>query len=112
MLLLVFVTIYIYRKFRELADEKGLGTTKWGLIGCFIYLGIGLGLPFCLGIFMALGVVNLDVEDNLVNIVLSIISYGLGGLGAYLMYRKLSSMPDSTEKLDIENFGKNEEEQK
>lgn len=108
MLLLVFVTLYIYRKFSELAILKDVNKTKWGLIGCFVYLGVGLGFPFIVGIMIGLNLFYLDLENFGVSFVLSIVSYGLGGLCAYLVYQKLLSFPDKTP--DIENFGKEEKE--
>ncbi len=104
MLLLIFATLYIYRKFSELAAEKDLNKVKWGLIGCFVYLGVGLGLPFTLGVLIALNVFYMDTEDRAVNTILSLISYGIGALVAYLVYRKLAAKTVSTP--DVENFGK------
>jgi hypothetical protein len=106
MLLLVFVTIYIYRRFSELAITKDENKTKWGLIGCFVYLGVGLGFPFLIGILIGLNYFYIDLEEVGVSFLLSILSYGLGGLCAYLVYRKLKSYPDKSP--DIDNFGKPE----
>jgi hypothetical protein len=108
MLLLIFATIYIYQKFRDLAIVKDLNKTKWGLIGCFVYLGIGLGFPFIIGIMIGLNLFYLNLEDFGTSFVLSLVSYGLGGLCAYLIYQKLLSFPDKTP--DIENFGKQEQD--
>ncbi len=104
MLLLIFVTIYIYNKFSQLAKEKNLSPKKWGVIGSALYLGLGLGLQFFVGVLIGLGYVSMDLENFGVNAVLGIVSYAFGGLAAYLGYRKLLSMPD--ENPDIDNFGK------
>ncbi len=113
MLLLVFVTIYIYRKFSELAMEKDLNKTKWTLIGTGLYLGFGLGLPFFIGILLALlaamGVyaVPFSFEDRGANLVISLVCYGIGGLAAYMAYKKLQSYPEKT--IDIDNFASHDQ---
>jgi hypothetical protein len=108
MLLLVFVTIYIYNKYSQLAREKNLNPKKWGIIGSALYLGLGIGLQFLVGTMIGLGYVNMDLDNFGVNFTLGIVSYAIGGLAAYMGYKKLSAMPD--ENPDIENFGKKTEE--
>jgi hypothetical protein len=105
MILLIFVTIYIYQKFSTKALEKGLSKIKWGLWGSGIYLGLGLGLQLFVGVLIGAGVLSLDIENMGISIVLSLVTYAIGALAAYLLYQKLSRMEG--EEVKIDEFGKN-----
>ncbi len=107
-MILIFVTIYIYRKFAELAVAKSLNKSKWGLIGSGIYLGFGLGLQFVLGILIGINLIPIDLDSFGGNILIAIVCYAIGGLVGYLVYLKLKAMPDDN--LNIDNFGKKEED--
>ncbi len=108
MLLLVFVTIYIYKQYSQLAIQKGLNKTRWGLIGSGLYLGLGLGLQLFIGVLIGLGYLSFDLENTASNFLLDLICYALGGIAAYLGYQKLKSFPD--EAPNIDDFGKNQED--
>lgn len=43
MLLLIFASIWIFKKFRLLAELKGFPAKKWGWYGVLTYLGFALG---------------------------------------------------------------------
>ena len=108
MLLLIVATIYIYRKFAAMAATKDLPSVQWGIYGSVIYLALGLGLQFLVGILVGLGYIYLDVENFGVSFVISIVSYGIGAIAAYALYNHLSNKPDASTDLDIANFGTEE----
>jgi hypothetical protein len=105
MILLVLVTLYIWKKFSSLAELKNLNKNSWAIKGILAYLSCGLGIPFVLGILSGAGIVNLDFENIGVNILLSLLCYGIGGAFAFLLYKQLESKPDNGP--DIDSFGKN-----
>ncbi|MCU0430823.1 MAG: hypothetical protein MUF42_12740 [Cytophagaceae bacterium] len=108
MLLLVFVTIYIWIKFSDLAKSLGYPKNKWGFYGAGIYLLFGFGVPIFVGILVGLGFFYLDFENIGAEIILSLLGYSLGGTAAYLLYQKFSKLPSQLP--DIDSFGKNEAE--
>ena len=64
MILLIFVTIYFFRKFRTLAESKGYPGTRWGLYGSLVYLGVAFSVQFLMGLLYELGVIDLDLGST------------------------------------------------
>jgi hypothetical protein len=110
MILLVFVSIYIFKKFKELALAKGYTPNKWGTIGVITYLSIGLGGQLLLGVL--LGIFDPYTIENIKGIseiFIAILFYALGGLACFIIYERLKNKPNLFAK-DIDNFGKEETE--
>ena len=105
MLLLVFATIFFFKKFKTLAIKKGKPETKWGIIGAAIYLGVAFGFQFLAGILLAL-TTDIDLEDQLVNIIVSLLGYGIGALTALGIHNRWESKPGNVP--DINEFGEEE----
>lgn len=105
MILLIFVTIYFFRKFRTLAESKGYPGTRWGVYGSLVYLGVAFSVQFLMGLLYELGVIDLDLGSTGASFVVAIIGYGIGALAAHLLFKKLESKEDVSF-YDIEDFGK------
>lgn len=109
MLLLIFVSIWIYRKNVALAQSKGYTTKKWGVIGVVIYLGVAYGLLFIVGMFAGAGLIDIDLENSGQMIVGELLGYVFGGIATYFYYLRNKKKP--TLAPDISSFGKKEDEE-
>ena len=106
MLLLVFASIWIFKRFRLLAEAKGLDGKKWGRKGVLVYLGFALGGQVLGG--LVIGLMNkLYLLDGMREYGFALICYGLGGLAAYFLYQELVKEDDHFQK-GFDQFGKDD----
>ncbi len=108
MILLVLVSIYIFKQFGKLAESKGYKKSTWGGIGVAVYLVPGLGLQLLLGICAVLFNWDIDIESTMVNLVAAVVCYAIGGgaaWGVYLYLKTKESKLNSKDR-EIDAFGK------
>jgi len=107
MILLVAVSIWIFKKFKELALYKGVPSNKnkWGALGVVTYIGCAFGFQFLVGILIGLEVIDLDLNKG-VEVLIALIGYGIGGLFSYLLYNRYENQ--EWNKIDIDQFGEQE----
>lgn len=108
MLLLVVVSIWIFKKFRELGDSKGYPGKKWGTLGVVTYLGVAFSMGFIIAIIIALGSFGIDIEATGVALVIDLIGYALGGLASYILFQSYGKKENKLQN-NIEEFGKEDE---
>ncbi len=112
MLILILVSIYIYNRYKKLAEEKGYKGSAWGARGILMYLGISLGLPLTIGVLI--GIFYLNDEnfelDTGLDIMISFGGYIVGGIASYMYYQHLKNKPYNPElrKHNMSDFGKPE----
>ena len=95
----------VFKRYKELALSKGYkgSEKKWGWKGALLYIGFSFGLQFLVGVLIGADVIYLDIEQLTNKIAMSLVSYGVGGIAAYVGYQKLASKEDK--KPDINSFG-------
>ena len=104
MILLVLVTIWIFRSFKKAAIQKGYPGKKWGIYGSLLYLAFGLGLQILVGVLVGLGILDFDYESTASNFIIALVCYALGGLASYILYQNFLNKENIV--VDIEDFGK------
>lgn len=108
-MLLILVSIWIFKKFKELANFKGYAdeAKKWAWSAIGLYVGIGMGFQLLTGVLIGAGVLNIDVDSTGVSLVIGIICWGIGGLASYVLYQRYQQRPNKTP--DVHEFGEEEE---
>lgn len=109
-MLLILVSIWVFKKFKELAISKGYAeeAKKWGWKGVGVYAVIGFGLQIVIGLMAGLGMIDIDVEATGVSLVIGLICWGIGGIAAYILYQRFEAKENNRPR--ISDFGKDEDQ--